>query len=183
MSGNGPPPMPESHVMVHLAREVVGCESVLDIGSGLGAYIGCGPPFRAALDAHAPYLALVDAAIKLQGRAQDILPRLRQRSFDAVICIDVIEHLDKAEGVALLAELARVAAKIVVVFTPLGFHPQEGDAWGLGGEHWQRHRSGWTEADFPRPWQPLAWPAFSHGKPDLPLGALWATCRPNQVMV
>lgn len=173
----GPKANPEASVLRFIAGQVRGCRSILDIGSGLGAYLNCGVPFRAAVDAYAPYLARLTAEVKMQGRAQDVLPRLGARSFDAVICIDMIEHTEKAEGLALLAEMARIAARVAVVFTPLGFHPQDEDGWGLGGDHWQKHRSGWVPGDFAAPWQPLVWPAFTHGKPDLPAGALWAVYR------
>ncbi len=70
------------------------------------------------------------------------------RAPDVVLMLDVIEHMPRDEGEAVIA-LATARARQVVVFTPKGFKPQEGDAWELGGEEWQRHRSGWTPDDFP----------------------------------
>lgn len=66
---------------------------------------------------------------------------------DTVVMIDVIEHMEKNEGLRVLARAREIAAQ-VVVFTPLGFIEQVGDAWGMGGDIWQRHRSGWMPDEF-----------------------------------
>ena len=71
------------------------------------------------------------------------------RSFDVVMLIDVIEHFRKGEGLEILDVVERIARSRVVVFTPLGEFPQSDfDAYGLGGEQFQEHRSAWHEADF-----------------------------------
>ena len=66
------------------------------------------------------------------------------KSIDVVIAIDVIEHFEKNQGWALLAELERVARKRVIIFTPNGFLAQ--------GEYdenpHQLHRSGWEVSEF-----------------------------------
>jgi hypothetical protein len=61
------------------------------------------------------------------------------RSFDAVVALDVLEHLSEPDGAGLLEAMETVARRRVVVFTPNGFVPQD----ALGGNAWQRHRSGW----------------------------------------
>lgn len=40
---------------------------------------------------------------------------------DAVLAIDIIEHLPEEEGLSLLDEMPRVAKKLVVCWAPLGF--------------------------------------------------------------
>lgn len=40
---------------------------------------------------------------------------------DAVLAIDIIEHLTEEEGLALLDEMPRVAKKLVICWSPLGF--------------------------------------------------------------
>jgi hypothetical protein len=71
---------------------------------------------------------------------------------ESVVAMDVLEHMERAEGEAFLAE-AKAKAEQVVIFTPLGFVEQSGgsdrDAWGMEGQAWQRHRSGWEPKDFP----------------------------------
>lgn len=90
---------------------------------------------------------------------------------DTVMMIDVIEHMEKRDGQHALS-LAREKAAQVVVFTPLGFMPQEGDAWGLGGDHWQRHRSGWTPEEFPD-WQIFADAHFHRRRKAGAFFAIW----------
>ncbi len=55
-------------------------------------------------------------------QAMDIFP---DNSVDTVITMDVIEHLEKSEGLALLKRTVEKARRQVVIFTPLGFMPQE----------------------------------------------------------
>jgi hypothetical protein len=76
---------------------------------------------------------------------------------DTIVALDVIEHMEKADGLRFL-DLAQQKASQIVVFTPLGFlhQPEEGatDAWGLHGQEWQKHRSGWRPEEF-KGWQTL----------------------------
>lgn len=70
------------------------------------------------------------------------------KSFDVVIAFDIIEHLEKEEGLKLLEDCERIARKAVVIETPSGYVPQNIDILGHGGHHWQTHRSGWINRDF-----------------------------------
>lgn len=64
-------------------------------------------------------------------------------AFDTVVCTDVIEHLSKDEGLALLNAMECVARKRVIVATPNGFVPQCDPDQPL-----QNHLSGWRVWDF-----------------------------------
>ena len=62
-----------------------------------------------------------------------------EKSFETVLCIEVLEHLEKAEGRAALFELERVARRQVILTTPVGrFHLPSFD-----GNPYQEHRSSW----------------------------------------
>lgn len=104
-------------------------------------------------------------------------------SVDTVFLLDLVEHLDKEEGLALLRRTERLARKQVVVYTPLGFLPQSHadgrDAWGLNGGDWQEHKSGWQLDDFDESWSIVASKRYfdrdSHGTLfKEPFGAFWA---------
>jgi SAM-dependent methyltransferase len=68
------------------------------------------------------------------------------KSFDAVVAFDLIEHLEREDGVRLLDAMEEIARMRVVVFTPNGFLRQD----GTPENPLQRHRSGWTVGDFAR---------------------------------
>lgn len=79
-------------------------------------------------------------------------------SVDTVFILDVIEHLEKRDGLKLLVEAERVARHQIVVYTPLGLYPMSylspdsKDAWGLDGAVYQEHKSGWVPEDFDGEW-------------------------------
>lgn len=87
----------------------------------------------------------------IQARAVEAVELVRE--VDTIVALDVIEHLERVEGIAFLSAAVAKARQQVVIFTPMGFMPQDDgdgpDAWGMNGAQWQRHRSGWMPEDFP----------------------------------
>lgn len=129
---------------------LIECDSVLDVGAGIRPMTWFQPVRHVCVEPFGPYADVLRAAgiDVIHATALDALDRLGDGAFDAVYLLDVIEHMTRADGLLALAAACRVARRQVVVFTPDGFLPQNGDAWGLGGEYWQTHRSGWSAADF-----------------------------------
>lgn len=68
----------------------------------------------------------------------------RKKTFDAVIALDLIEHLKKKQGYELIKKMSELAKKKVIIMTPNGFYNQD----PYEGNRWQVHRSGWTVDDF-----------------------------------
>ena len=62
-----------------------------------------------------------------------------------VMMIDALEHLKKADAVDLLTRL-KTRFRRILVMTPEGMHPQDGDPTGYGNEH-QKHLSIWYARD------------------------------------
>lgn len=126
---------------------------LLDVGPGVRPqrFVKCDRMI--CLEPHAEYCdILLDAGLEtIRGEAPAGLVGLEP--VDTVTAIDVIEHLTREAGLWTIAEMKNLAQSQVVIFTPLGFMPQDGgektDAWGYQGQHWQEHRSGWTPDDFP----------------------------------
>ena len=83
-----------------------------------------------------------------QETAEQALGR-KPEGIGAVFLLDVIEHMEKEDGRRILALAQEVAQEQIVLFTPMGFMEQTYDKWGLGGDYWQLHRSGWTPEEFP----------------------------------
>lgn len=69
------------------------------------------------------------------------------KSFDLVIALDIIEHLEKEESLELIRQCEEIARLGVILETPKGYIPQNIDIQGHGGNEWQTHRSGWEPED------------------------------------
>lgn len=139
--------------LVTINELLVNSSTVLDIGCGVGTTLKefcC--PIKIGVDAHRPYLENAkygEQFIKLNFTAERISELFLPNSLDSVTLIDVIEHFEKEVGFNVLRQVEEIAAKRVIVFTPRGFFKQiDFDHYGLGGESYQRHRSGWEVEDF-----------------------------------
>ena len=114
---------------------------------------------------------------------EEAVKKFPPASVDAVFLVDVIEHLEKEEGLRLLKETQSIVRGQIVLFTPLGFMPQthadRKDAWNLEGGAWQGHKSGWLPEDFDENWKIYACSDY-HKIDNLgnclekPFGAFWA---------
>lgn len=132
--------------------------TLLDIGPGIRPQtLGTDPVIHICAEPCVEYAERLisehPALVVLNCTWADALELLPPASVDTVLLMDVIEHLEKAEGQRLLDATVRLARGQVVVMTPYGFMPQgddeDTDAWGLGGTDWQVHRSGWLPEEFP----------------------------------
>lgn len=74
---------------------------------------------------------------------QDIDKNFTGKSFDAVIALDLIEHLSKKEGRLLIQKMEKLARKKVIIFTPNGFVKQEATI----NNPFQKHKSGWDYSE------------------------------------
>jgi hypothetical protein len=157
---------------------------IVEIGPGIRPQSFIHYGLGVAIDPYAPYLEVLREnnynGLLVNAKAMDALPLFMDNSFDTLFALDVIEHMEREEGLAFLEEAGRVASQIVI-FTPLGPMPQkfeEQDAWGMGGGQWQNHHSAWTPEDFPG-WKLRVLKDFhaedAHGDVlDPPISAFWA---------
>jgi len=67
----------------------------------------------------------------------------KDKSFDVVLCLALIEHLERMEGEKLLREMERIGRRQVIISTPVGSYRQG----AIGGNPHQRHRSIWLPAE------------------------------------
>lgn len=144
-------------------------EVVLDIGCGIQPQRYVSPAVHICCEPFDQYIEVLQTKIRseydrqyviLKGSWEDALRVVPPKSVDTVFILDVIEHLDKTDGLRLLHATEKLARRQVVIFTPLGFMPQchaDGkDAWNLDGGTWQEHKSGWTPEDFGDGWDFVA---------------------------
>lgn len=178
-------------------------EVLLDIGCGIVPQNYVRPLVHICCEPYAEYVATLQDKISTMAsrdRSYVVLNMgwdgavryFPEKSVDTVILVDVIEHLEKEEGRALLRQTEKLARQQVIIFTPLGFMPQHHadgkDAWGLSGADWQEHKSGWLPEDFEgEDWRFFAAREFhtvdSLNQPlEKAYGAFWAikTCQGGQ---
>lgn len=125
-----------------LIKELEGCDSVLDFGCGENSMLRfiSPPSWTIGVDA---WRTCVQTS-KRRGIHDDYIMtdinkiELADKSVDAIILMEVLEHLTKDEAIALLDKLKRVARKKIILTTPNGYLPQENPE-----NPFQLHKSGW----------------------------------------
>lgn len=132
-------------------RGLIECDTVLDIGAGIRPTAWYAPKRHVCVEPYAIYADRLRATGMecMQCTAREALRFVDIGAFDAIYMLDSLEHMTREEGAQVLQLALAVEPKQIVVYTPLGFLEQHGDAWGLGGAEWQEHRSGWLPKDFP----------------------------------
>lgn len=139
--------------VAEVERTVLEVDSVLEFGPGIRPNTRYAKRWYLAVEPHHEYVEvlLAQGLMVLQATALQALQFIQK--VDTILLIDVLEHMERREGEEVLRLCLEKARKQVAVFTPLGFQvqqysPGEKDAWGMDGQHWQTHRSGWTPEDF-----------------------------------
>lgn len=91
-----------------LKRELSDCKTVLDLGCGYNSPLQyCNVQFSVGVELFEPYLLesykkrIHDEYIKADITKLEFKPK----SFDAVVCIEVLEHLDKNKGYELIQKI------------------------------------------------------------------------------
>lgn len=131
-----------------IGRHLQGCDWVLDLGCGGQPYLSEPGQGRRFIGLESWYASCLTArsAPRYQAVIQAQLPLIpaRSKSVDAVVFLQVIEHLPKDQGYQLIQEAERVARRRVILTTPKGFVQQE----PYHGNPYQHHLSGWSIQDF-----------------------------------
>jgi len=77
----------------------------------------------------------------------------QDQEFDVVLMLDIIEHLDKCRGRALLPEVQRVTKREIILLTPLKWDDNKIPTRSPTSFYYQNqhnyHRSLWSKKDFP----------------------------------
>lgn len=130
-----------------IKQAFTGCQSLLNAGCGGSTPRQFGVPCTTGIELHKPTFDRAVAAKThdqlIHGDAREIGKTFPDKSFDACLCVDVIEHLTKAESGKLLTDMERIARNVVVVICPVGWllqhHVEEDDL--------QEHQSAWIPSD------------------------------------
>jgi SAM-dependent methyltransferase len=125
-----------------LQKELKDCHSVLDLGCGPSSPLQyCQVKHSVGVDAFKPY---IETSKKSNIHTTYILSdianlRFKPKSFDAIIMIDVLEHLDKKIGNKILRRINNWAKKKIIINTPNGYCQQP----AVDKNPFQQHKSGW----------------------------------------
>lgn len=137
------------HTLVYcLQRELRDCKSVLDIGCGPSSPLQYCQNIKYSVGVE-PFKPYLNESRKKKIHTKYLNKKIEEldfpeKSFDAVIIIEVLEHLPKKLGYDILKKAEKWAKKKVIVSTPNGLLPQK----KLDENPWQEHLSGWSVADF-----------------------------------
>ena len=127
-----------------LDRNLRDCSTVLDLGCGPNSPVGALKYLttRVGVEPFGPYLELAKSRSTHDQFHQKLITELdfEPRSFDAVIMIDVIEHMTEEDGLTALRLAEKWARKKVIINSPNGYIPQK----SLDGNPLQEHKSGWS---------------------------------------
>lgn len=130
------------------------CQSILDVGCGFGHPMNKINKrkkfFTLGLDSYIQAIkACMNKGIHDANILCDVrfLP-IRSKSFDIILCLEVIEHLSKGDGLKLLEKFNRIASREIIITTPVGFvslnrvHSRHED------NPCKFHISGWFPSEF-----------------------------------
>jgi glycosyltransferase involved in cell wall biosynthesis len=150
----------------NIVNQLKKVDVILDIGCGIIPQNFIKPKVHICCDPFKQYLELLKDNINngkdrsyvfINASWSEVIKIFPEKSIDSIFILDVVEHLNKDEGIKLLKETEKIAREQIVIFTPLGFlpqkHPDGKDAWGLEGSKWQEHKSGWLPEDFDDSWE------------------------------
>lgn len=126
-----------------LRREIKDCLSVLDLGCGPNSPLRNCSNIKHSVGVEAYYFYLEESRAK-GIHSEYILSEINkakfdENSFDAVIMLDVLEHLPKETGLDMLKKINSWARKKIILSSPNGYLPQR----DIESNPFQRHLSGW----------------------------------------
>jgi len=139
--------------LAELGKELKDCKSVLDLGCGSKSPISNFPKTF-----HAEGVEIYKPSIE-QSKKKGIHDKyhninmlgigkkFKPKSFDCVLALDVIEHLDKDEGARLINLMKKIAKKVLIVVMPNGYlgHSNPDIKYSMIEENpHQAHKSGWS---------------------------------------
>lgn len=152
-------PIGSSSVVPYITSELCALRphTVLDLGCGFG-WAGCAvrqwldqgvQPWQTHIEGVEAFAAYRNPAWGLYNAVHccDLLDWLgtNDRTWEAILLLDVLEHFDHAQGESLLAALRRALAPsgVLLVATPAVWYPQGA---AHGNEH-ETHRALWSASE------------------------------------
>ncbi len=127
-------------------RMLKNCKTVLELGCGQYSIIYKAGVHKKAqvtgVEIHQPYTEVMSKHYH-ECVCADITQYKFTTTFDAVVCMDVLEHLEKQDGLRLLTQM-RYWGRKVIITVPHGF--QENGIYD--NNIYLKHLSSWTAGEF-----------------------------------
>lgn len=79
------------------------------------------------------------------GEANQVLRDIADNSYDLLLAIDILEHMDEVVGAGFIQQCQRISS-VCIISTPVLFAPQEGK-WG---NPYEEHQAAWNESALKR---------------------------------
>ncbi|HLD28622.1 MAG TPA: class I SAM-dependent methyltransferase [Patescibacteria group bacterium] len=121
--------------------------SILDVACGLSLKSKYIPAqIRVGVDIYEKYFDYIESKapyVVVKYDVRKLKDIFIPNSFDLVLALDIIEHLEKNESLAMLRQCEAIAKRAVIIETPKGYIPQNIDITGYGGDEFQTHRCSW----------------------------------------
>jgi SAM-dependent methyltransferase len=136
-------------------------KDILDAGCGKGQPIAFlnrrHRLFAVGIDMFRPYLLEARALAAYDDLVQGDVRCLpfRPRSFDIVLLMEILEHLERAEGLTVIKVVEQIARRQVLISTPVGQHEQH----EYDRNPSQEHRHIWE----PQELRALGYRVYGHG--------------------
>jgi len=135
-----------------ISKEIKEEDKVLDLGCGImQATMYTLEPDRikcklvVGVDAYEPYIkriSNIENVVAIHAFTEDIIDGFMDKSFDIVIALDFLEHLEECEIDVIVGEMERIARKKVIIYTPKEFKKQDTlNPYGMGENELQQHKS------------------------------------------
>lgn len=134
-----------------LEKGLLDCHSVLDVGCGVDSPIGRIKKsfYSEGIDIFRPSIqGSKKKKIHDQYRIGNIMKIdtfYKPKSFDGIIALDIIEHLEKKKALILIRKMEKIARKKIIILTPNGFQAQH-----HGDNPYEEHKSGWAVSELKR---------------------------------
>lgn len=134
----------------NLSNSLSGCSTVLDLGCGDNSPLRKVNNIKYSVGFDLFKKSIEKSRKKKihteykRGDLGSIEKHFKKKSFDAVIALDVVEHLEKKDSLTLIKKMEAIAKKRVIILTPNGFYHQD----AYDNNPYQIHKSKWSVRDF-----------------------------------
>ena len=127
--------------------------TILDLGCGAGhPFIGTNFPVLVGVDLWKKKFEMPEYDQIWFHDIKEISKLYPQKFFEVITVIDVIEHLEKKDGIKLMEDAEKIAWDKVIIFTPKKWSEnkqavEDKRFWSYGNKY-NYHKSHWVEKDF-----------------------------------